>query len=113
MPTIGEAVRKAKVELGTVSPPGTTSEGKLQDLSINKLQYVLLGDPAIRLHTPELTVVADTINGVPTAGDNLITLKAGQTVKVAGHISDGNRQLNDFNGTMTATVKGAEETIVG
>ena len=112
MPTIGEAVRKAKVELGTVSPPGTTSEGKLQDLSINKLQYVLLGDPAIRLHTPELTVVADTINGVPTAGDNLITLKAGQTVKVAGHISDGNRQLNDFNGTMTATVKGAEETIV-
>ncbi len=116
--TIGEAVRLAKNEL--------ISSGS--DLSANKLQYTLLGDPALALAAPTLSIVVDSINGQSLAAlqaasgsalggltaENtelthaLCTLQAGKTVTVSGHI-DG---ATDFNGVATTTVRDVEQTIV-
>lgn len=94
--TIGEAQRMAKNELLTSRLDNTT----------NKLQYSLLGDPALALHLPALEVVVDAVNGAPATQAS--TLKAGSVVKVEGHIEGA----NDFSGVVTATVRDAEERIV-
>lgn len=106
--TVGEAQRLAKNDL--VSPQ--TGSPYSSDLSENRMQYVLLGDPALKPARPMLTVAIDDINGSSTAGTDAITLKAGEPVTVKGHIENGGQAATDFNGTVTANVKDAEEQIV-
>ena len=98
--TIGEAARQAKCDL--------VSTGR--DTSPNKLQYTLLGDPALPLACPQAQVVVDSINGQPAGSE--VTLGAGSIAKVTGHVVRGNAVAADFNGVVTATVRDAEETIV-
>ena len=97
--TIGEAVRLAKCDL--------VSQGS--DTSPNKLQYTLLGDPALRLACPTAEIVIDSINGKP-ANDS-ISLAAGSVATVHGHIVQNQSTASAFNGVITATVRDAEETI--
>jgi len=99
--SIGEAQRLAKNEM-------ITSE---EDLTTNKLRYSLLGDPALCLHTPTLKAVVDSING-QAVGTADITIHAGATVRVKGHIERNGQADNTFNGLMTATVRDTEETVV-
>ena len=102
--SIGEAARRAKCDL--------VSSGS--DTTPNKLQYTLLGDPALPLACPGAEVVVDsisTISGGTRAeeADTVSTaqqLSAGSVVRVYGHVT------NSFNGVLTATVRDAEETIV-
>lgn len=94
--TIGEAQRLAKNEMITTG----------QDLTTNKLQYSLLGDPAVALHLPTFNVVVDSINGQAVATQS-VALKVGSVARVAGHIEEA----ADFNGTITATVRDVVETI--
>ena len=96
--TMGEAQRLAKNEMITTG----------EDITTNKLQYSLLGDPAVALNQPTLQVVVDSINGKEaTSGTNLATLEAGSVAKVTGHIVGA----TNFNGTMTATVRDNKELI--
>ena len=97
--TIGEAVRQAKCDL--------VSEGR--DTSPNKLQYTLLGDPALKLACPTAEVVVDSINGEAVSKE--IQLSAGSVATVRGHIVKNSSQDGSFNGVVTATVRDAEETI--
>ena len=97
--TIGEAVRMAKCEL--------VSQGS--DTTPNKLQYTLLGDPALRLACPVAEVVIDSINGQPA--DASISLPAGSITNIRGHIVQNQSLASAFNGVVTATVRDAEETI--
>lgn len=99
---IGEAVRLAKNELVE----------KGSDLSANKLQYSLLGDPALRLMLPTMKAVVDSIGGVPVDGVSQVQLKAGMNVEVIGHIENGGIGVVDFNGVMTAMVRDAKERVV-
>lgn len=92
--TIGEAARRAKCEL--------VSQGS--DTTPNKLQYSLLGDPALRLASPTGKVLVDSING-HAVGDS-IQLSAGSVVWVKGHVEGA-----AYDGIITATVRDAEETI--
>ena len=96
--TIGEAARLIKCDL---------VESR-KDVSPNKLQYTLLGDPALVLATPTQQVVIDQINGLPVDGASAVTLPAGSIAKVTGHIATDAA----FNGTLTAIVRDAEETVV-
>ena len=96
---IGEAVRLAKRELVE----------KSSDLTCNKLQYTLLGDPALQLNTPRQKMVVDSINGMPATQG--IKLAAGSIVKITGHIELNNETDTDFNGIVTLSVRDAEETI--
>ena len=97
--TIGEAQRLAKNEL---IEKGT-------DKSTNKLQYSLLGDPAVALHQPLLQMVIDSINGIGVA-DNAETaqMKAGSIARVSGHVVG----CDSFNGIVSATVRDSREEIV-
>ena len=95
--TIGEAVRQSKCDL--------VSQGR--DTSPNKLQYTLLGDPALKLACPTSQVVVDSINGQPASAP--VTLAAGSIATVKGHISSVSSK--PFDGVVTATVRDAEETI--
>lgn len=97
--TIGEAVRQAKCDL--------VSQGR--DTSPNKLQYTLLGDPALRLACPESEVVIDSINGQAVSKE--IQLSAGSVAIVRGHIVKDKALDSSFSGVVTATVRDAEETI--
>ena len=98
--TIGEAQMLAKNEMIT----------KRLDTSVNMLQYQLLGDPALSLNIPTLTIVVDSINGIAASGNGvkMAQLKAGSIARVVGHVADA----ADFNGIVAATVRDSEETIV-
>ena len=86
-------------ELNRISKNGT---GSTVDTYIRN--FVLLGDPALRLSYPINNVVTTSINGHP-AGSTVETLKAFSKVTVAGEIQDqsGNK-LTDFNGIVYPTV---------
>ena len=98
--TIGEAARLAKNRLLT------TNNGIGNDYTANKLQYTLLGDPALRLASPSARLVIDSISGVSTE-KGIATLKAGRTVTVKGHVAD----QPTFNGVVTLKVQDVEQLV--
>lgn len=101
--TMGEALRLAKVAM----------VDNAQDVTMNKLKYVLLGDPALALRFPTAEVVLDSINGVAISGSTLQQLEAGAVAKFSGYVADANgRADTDFFGTVTATVMDRLETII-
>jgi hypothetical protein len=86
----GDIMRIAKINSGS----GT-----------NKRNFLLLGDPAVRLAWPENgAVVTDSINGVSTEAIT-DTLKALSVITVSGHITgtDG-KTADNFNGTVEPIV---------
>lgn len=96
--TIGEAQRLTKSYLITSS----------EDRSANKLQYQLLGDPAVALHLPTQKVMVDSINGISVNDtQKKATLQAGSIATISGHI-EGN---NDFTGLVSATIRDSRELI--
>ena len=97
---IGEAVRRAKCDLVTSG----------RDTSPNKLQYTLLGDPALALATPTLQMTVDSIAGSSVADGESIQLSAGSVVQVKGHVGGATVQ-SDFTGVVSATIRDALETI--
>ena len=99
--SIAEAVRLAKNSLIS----SATSLDR--DHSVNKLNYVLLGDPALRLAIPKLKAVIDSIDGMPVSSGTA-TVHAGKHATIAGHIEGS----ADFNGTATITMRDVEQTIV-
>ena len=100
--TLGEAQRLAKNYL--------ISTG--EDRTANKLQYTLLGDPALALNRPMTHVVVDSINGKKADQGAIATLAAGSVARVAGHV-ETNAQLDEtFNGRVSAVVRDTKETIV-
>ena len=99
--TVGEAVRLAKNSLITTG----------QDHSTNKLQYTYLGDPALRLAYPTLKAVVDDINGASVSENEPLTLRAGTTVTIRGHVEKDGQRLSSYDGTVSATVRDAEEVV--
>lgn len=71
---------------------------------INKLCYVYMGDPAIKLNFPtDCQVITDDIN--QNNHFDTDTLKAMSVATINGHIADNNgNSLSAFNGTLHATV---------
>jgi len=102
--TIGEAHRQAQNDLVKGNVIGYDVEGKPikeSDLTSNRLQYALLGDPAMPLNVPTLKVVVDSVNGISTSDASAkAMLKAGMVARIDGHI-EGNEAFNGkrFQGT--------------
>lgn len=93
-PTLGEVIRKAKANLPT---------------DINKLNFSLLGDPAITLHYPEKQIVTDQINGVPVKE---ATLPALGLITVEASVRDANLQIdNQLQGKAYVTLYDKAENI--
>lgn len=101
---LGDAIRLAKNSI--------ISDGREAGYLENKLQYALLGDPAITLGNPTQSVVLDSINGIKADGTS-IPLKAGERVRIAGHVeqADGTT-MTGFNGIVFTRLFDNKETIV-
>ena len=100
--TVGEAARLAKNLLMTAGSGNDIGT----DRTANKLQYTLLGDPALTLAAPTMTVIVDSIDGQPAATTTARML-VGRPVTVKGHIEGA----PDFDGTLTVTVRDIEQTV--
>lgn len=99
--TLGEAQRLAKNDLVS----------KCLDTSVNKLQYALLGDPALSLALPTYQAVIDSINGVAANGDSIPQLRAGDKVNIKGHMEAAGSKASNFSGILDAMVRDTEESI--
>ena len=95
--SIGEAQRRAKNQM--------IEDGA--DRTVNKLQYSLLGDPALKLALPSRTMVVDEINGVAPSADEPVVLKAGSIATIKGHIEGD----DSFTGIANITVRDARELV--
>jgi len=95
--TLGDIMRLSKNQLGSDD---------------NKLNYVLLGDPALTLNYPEWNIKLDTINGNPIGEDEIITLKALDKVTMSGVITDeSGSRMDNFSGTLKANVFDSKQTL--
>ena len=104
---MGDAIRMAKCSLIT-----SASNSGLQDMSENKLNYMLMGDPALIIGNTDYTMVVDEVNDAAASTRDDIVLKAGQQVTVKGHVETlQGTPATDFTGVMHATVFDNVETI--
>ncbi|MCQ2336217.1 MAG: type IX secretion system sortase PorU [Paludibacteraceae bacterium] len=92
--TLGEIFRLSKIDMGS---------------NQNKLNYTLLGDPAIKLHYPTHRVVTDSINGVTP---DLAVMQALGIVTIKGHIENyKGERLDDYNGSLKVVVYDKESIL--
>ena len=104
--SLGDAVRLAKCNLIT------TNDETLADRSGNKLNYVLIGDPALIVGGAEHRMIVDELNGMPIKEGEEVLLKAGSEVSVRGHVSAMDGALStDFSGLLYASVFDNLETV--
>lgn len=100
--TLGDALRLAKNELVTAG----TGEN---DRTENKIHYVLLGDPALRLAVARLTAVVDSFDGNDAEAQGVA--KAGSLITVSGHIECNGERIPDYQGVLYSTVYDNERLI--
>lgn len=89
------------VRLGDAYRLAKNRTGGLGD--INKRNFSLLGNPAMRIAFPKFTVVTDSINGIHVSYFN-DTIKPLQKIKISGHIEDNQQIVSTFNGEIVITV---------
>lgn len=96
--TLGEIFMKTKQECAMMSSSDR-----------NDLNFIFLGDPALRLTYPDNNkLVIDSINGMAVGEE--IKINAGTISEVVGHAVDGNgNDLTDFTGRMDITVMDSKQ----
>ncbi|MDR3129169.1 MAG: type IX secretion system sortase PorU [Tannerellaceae bacterium] len=78
----------------------------------NKLNFILLGDPVMKLAYPEYTMKLTAVNGVAPDVDNPFTLKALDRVTFEGEILNMDGQCaTGFQGTVYPTVLDSKVTL--
>ena len=99
--TLGEALRQAK------------NETTLYSNTENNLHYVLIGDPALKLKTPDQYQVKITeINGEP-ADNGIKQFKTGSQVTLKGEIvNQQGERINTFNGLVYPSIYGSKQKVV-
>lgn len=98
---VGDALRRAKNNVITLN----------SDLSENKLQFVLLGDPALRLKLPEYRFEVETFNGKPAT--EISNIPAGGILNVEGRVVGGDGEpVTDFTGLLTSTLYDSAEDVL-
>lgn len=106
--TVGEIYRRAKNDIRDGSGKPVSSP--------NRLRFVLMGDPAMRLPTPDNIVRLDAVDGIaPDLGSDTEPpcVEALRDATFSGSITDpAGNVLTDFNGTLTASIYDAETTVV-
>lgn len=77
--------------------------------------FALLGDPSMQLAYPKAQVILTQVNGRAVADNRLDTLRALQTVELAGEIQQGGGRLSNFSGTLRLTLydKATTKTTLG
>lgn len=94
--TLGEIMKQTKLALGP---------------QLNKLNFHLIGDPAMKLAYPEYRMRVTAING-EAAGSEPVTFKALARITVEGEVLRPDGQLaTDFSGTLNPTVMDSRTTV--
>lgn len=94
--TLGEAIKDTKNSLPNDN---------------NKLNFILIGDPAMRLAYPEYRTVITSINGKPV-NEETPTLKALEKVTVEGEVRTSNgERVPGFNGVVVPSVMDKKDRI--
>lgn len=98
--TLGEIYRRAKNDI---------RDGNNRISDTNRLRYVLMGDPALKLLTPNNIVRLDAINGVAVNDENQPTVAARQQATFEGSVVDIDGNVDtSFNGQAYITIYDAE-----
>jgi len=94
--SLGDVFRLSKNQLGYDS---------------NKLNFVLLGDPALTLNYPQWNIRLDSINGNPIPENETVELSALDRVTLSGVVTDeSGTPADNFSGTLNATVFDSQKT---
>ncbi len=118
---LGRVLRE-RDENGLLLPPGEICRRAKNNLLYddlvtpyndeNRLRYVFVGDPALRLAMPSNLVRIDSINGIPLSADAQPTLEALGKGVFSGHVvSPTGVELSDFNGVLMADIFDSEYTV--
>ena len=92
MPTIGEVYMRTKQSFGHIT-------------SYNKMMFVLLGDPAIKVNYPKPYFKINKINGYTIGSSNIATGELRQiTIEAAVYTPDGSQIDTSFNGDATLAI---------
>lgn len=104
---LGDAMRESRSALIT----GAGGKDFDSDRGLNKLQYVLLGDPALALNAYNRNIVVDEFNG--KAATESTDMKAGSKVTVKGRVVDNEGNIDPtFNGIIYPNIMDHEETLL-
>ncbi|MBQ0050158.1 MAG: type IX secretion system sortase PorU [Bacteroidales bacterium] len=99
---LGDALRLSKCAL----------VGQEFDASENKMQYTLLGDPALIIGEPLNKIRTTTIINSKT-GEKTQQLKAGMPVTIKGEVLNSKDEtMPDFNGIMSIRIYDSKDTII-
>ncbi len=112
------ATRNADGRLGTIGEIYQNAKNNILNSvgqhtsNTNRLQYVLMGDPALRLTTPSNHIELQTINGATLDDeDNPAIVKSLSSTAFAGRIVDTEgKTMENFNGVVSATIYDAEKS---
>lgn len=97
---LGDIFRKTKAGLA----------GASSFVNTNKMNFVLIGDPALRLGVPNYGVQVDEVNAAEVDGQTV--LQAGGMVTVKGHVLTPDGQLDEsFEGTVHPLVFDSKEEV--
>lgn len=92
MPTLGEVYMKSKQSFGN-------------EVNYNKLMFMLLGDPAMKLNYPRPLMTVTSINGEDVSGGQSITASPLQQLTVEAKVKNANGSLDDsFSGNAFLTI---------
>ncbi len=81
------------------------------EVSVKKLGFCLIGDPALKLTYPEYRLKVTSVNGQPADGDTII-FSALQKITVEGYMCDYNgNKTESYNGLLHMTVKDSKTTV--
>lgn len=101
--TIGEIQQKAKNNF--YSTTGASVSDK------NKLRFVLMGDPAMRLAIPNSLIIIEEIDNAYIEQGEQTVIQARQNATIKGRITDFNGNLlSDFNGIIHSSLFDAEKS---
>lgn len=109
LPATGEIYRRAKNNIRYVDDK-TGIEGEILN-NDNRLRYVFMGDPALRLATPDNLVSIESIGGVSLdSGEQIIIPARGNPVIRGAVTAPDGSVLTDFNGTLLLDLYDADRT---
>lgn len=94
--TLGEVMKETKCKLGEDS---------------NKLNFILIGDPALKLAYPEYQMKVTTVNGEPVTTEP-VTFKALAKITIEGEVLNPDGTLaSDFFGLLNPTVMDSKTSV--
>jgi hypothetical protein len=89
-PKLGDIIRNSKAVLVS---------------DANKLNFILLGDPALPLSYPEEKVQLESINSQTITPNDTLTVKALERITLEGILTDANgNAIDDFNGEIETSI---------